>query len=568
MASGLKCLLLFILIHCFHENLGQNGIDTAKSLNLSSWAFEALNIPSLDPNVKEEIIVAVIDDGFLLSHNSLKGYIYTNENEIPGNGIDDDKNGYIDDYKGWDVSDNDNDVGISKSNETSHYHGTFIASLVSRIISESFGDKTKNKIRILPIKVLSDHAQTTAIIDGYQGIKYAIAMNADIICTAWSGGIPTSEEKAILIEALQKNILIIGSAGNTNQENVDFPASTTGIHAVAALDTLLKKTADSNYGMKIDLALPGEKVRAAHPTAKNAYFYGRGTSAAAGLAVGCASVLKSIKPSSNPSEIIEALKNTATPLDSINNSYCGKLGSGLPNLSQAVTYLLEPDERAMYFNPTRPEGTIYINSKNKRNEWSINPWGAYQSINIIPEVIKRKDEQKKVSLYSEDNLAFQGTLMEMKGGVQIPGSKASIVFPTNQKKHLPSELKLNYYVETIDSTTLYCGETVYIENQEGTITDNSGDENYANKCSCTWNISMPESTQIEFRFSEFDTEAKVDFVWLFDGNSTNPENIIAKFSGSELPPVVTSRTNNVTIWFVTDSKHTGGGWTLHYIGQQ
>ena len=567
MTSSFKYLFFFVLIHSLSSAFGTHDGDSSKSLNLSSWAFEVLNIPSLDLAVKEEIIVAVVDDGFLLSHNSLEGFIYTNENEIPGNGIDDDKNGYIDDYRGWDISDNDKDVGINKSTESSHYHGTFIASLISRIISESFGDIINSKIRILPVKVLSDHAQTTAIIDGYQGIKYASAMNADIICTAWSGGIPSAEEKAILNEALQKNILIIGSAGNTNQETVDFPASTTGIYAAAALDTLFRKVTDSNYGMQVDFAFPGENVRAAHPTAKNAYFYGRGTSAAAGLAVGCASVLKSIKPSSNPSEIIEALKNTAMPLDSINNSYCGKLGSGLPNLSLAVSYLLEPDEQSTFFHPKRSEGTININSKNKRNKWSINPWGAYHSISIIPGKIKGKDEQKKVSLFAGETLLYQKTLTELKGGVQIPGSKASIVFPTNRKKHLPSELKLNYYVETIDSTTLYCNETVFIEENEGIITDNSSEANYANNCSCKWIITVPESKQIEFRFSEFDTEAKVDFVWLFDGNSTNPENIIAKFSGDKIPPAIISRSNEVTVWFVTDNKTTGTGWKLHYKGQ-
>lgn len=319
--------------------------------------------------------------------------------------------------------------------------------------------------------------------------------------------------------------------------------------------------------MNIDLALPGEKVRAAYPIAKNAYFYGRGTSAAAGLAAGCAAVLKSIKPSSQPWEIIESLKNTCTPLDSINNSYCGKLGSGLPDLSLAITYLLNPDSRSSFFNSKRPQGSIYINSKNKTSKWNINPWGAYQSISLIPEKIREKDSQKEVILYSEDSIYAQKTLGEMRGGIQVPGSKVSMAFQSNQKKQLPSDLKMNYYVETIDSTTLYCGETVFIEADKGTISDNSGIANYANNCSCTWSISSPESNRIEFNFSEFDTEAKVDFVWVFDGNTTIPENIIAKFSGSKIPPTVTSRTNNVTIWFVTDNKHTATGWKLYFEGQ-
>ena len=57
----------------------------------------------------------------------------------------------------------------------------------------------------------------------------------------------------------------------------------------------------------------------------------------------------------------------------------------------AVTYLLEPDDQSTFFHPKRSEGTININSKNKRNKWSINAWGAYHSISIIPGKIKGKE---------------------------------------------------------------------------------------------------------------------------------------------------------------------------------
>ena len=567
MASGIRNLLLCVLMLYALHSRGDGEADSLKVTKLSSWAFESLNIPKLNLALKEQIVVAVIDDGFMLSHNSLKGFIYINENDIPGNNIDDDQNGYIDDYQGWDIADNDNDVSINKGLVSSHYHGTFIASLISRIVTDCLGANGEEQIRILPIKVLSDNAQSTAIKEGYDGIKYAIKMKADIICTAWSGGIPDSDEKSYINLALQNNILLIGSAGNTNQEMVDHPASATGVYAIAAVDSLKRKTSDSNYGMKIDLALPGEHVRAAYPDAQNAYFYGRGTSAAAGLATGCAAVLKGLKPSSNPWEIIEALKNTSIPIDSINSSYCGKLGSGLPDLKSAIKYLLAPESRPSFFNSRRPEGTIYVSKKNERKEWKINPWGAYKSIMIIPENINRKDASKTINIRAVNNTIYTGKLEDLKETVIVPGNSATVTFPSGGRRPLPTEMKLNYYAETIDSTTLYCGETIKILDQQGTISDNSGNENYANNCSCRWKIQLPGHQQIEFTFTEFDTEAKVDFVWLFDGDSTNPENIIGKFSGSDLPPDITSRTNFVTVWFVTDSERTGKGWKLEYRGK-
>ena len=564
----LHCIVAIIPVVLPAGGYAQYGSDSITAPRLSRWAFEALKIPKLTPPAGKEILIAVIDDGFMLSHNSIRDFIYTNTAEIPSNMTDDDQNGFIDDYRGWDVSDHDGDVRVAPANLPEHYHGTFIASLVAEIVMEAFGETVSDKIRILPVKVLSDHAATTAIRDGYRGIEYAVNMGADIICCAWSGGSPSDQEKEIIHRALLQNILIIGSAGNTNQENVDLPASLGGVCSVASVDSLLRKTKDSNYGMRIDLSLPGENVRAAYPVADNAWFYGRGTSAAAGLATGCAAVLKALLPEAPPREITEALKNTAVPLDGLNPSYCGKLGSGLPDLGKAVSYLLNPAERHTFFDGERPEGTLCISSKSDRDHWHIRPRGAYRAITIIPENVQKRDQGKKLRLFAGDSLFFEGTIDEMKGGLSLPGSEATIRLISKRKKDIPSNLNLNYFVQTIDSASLYCSGMVNITANEGEISDNSEDADYANNCTCSWHVWAPDSERIVFYFSEFDTEAQVDFVWLFDGYSSNPENVIAKFSGSALPPSVTSRTNRVKVWFVTDSRRTAGGWKLHFRGSK
>ena len=84
---------------------------------------------------------------------------------------------------------------------------------------------------------------------------------------------------------------------------------------------------------------------------------------------------------------------------------------------------------------------------------------------------------------------------------------------------------------------------------------------------CKWQITVDEGKRIEFSFSRFDTQAKVDFVYLFDGTTASPSNMIAKFSGKNIPPSVTSRTNKVLVWFVTDQVHTNTGWELQYISK-
>jgi hypothetical protein len=61
-----------------------------------------------------------------------------------------------------------------------------------------------------------------------------------------------------------------------------------------------------------------------------------------------------------------------------------------------------------------------------------------------------------------------------------------------------------------------------------------------------------------------DTEANIDYVWIFEGNSTIPEYLLAKFSGQNKPPIITTLTNETLIWFVADKKKNGKGWKFKF----
>jgi len=124
--------------------------------------------------------------------------------------------------------------------------------------------------------------------------------------------------------------------------------------------------------------------------------------------------------------------------------------------------------------------------------------------------------------------------------------------------------RINYYGEPIDSSTLYCSGLKYLSNEKGSIDDGSGGNNYSNYCSCRWIITVPRGKRIKFTFDQIDTQANVDFVYFVDGKTAIPENFIAKFSGQNMPPVVVSQSNEVLVWFVTDSSSTGQGWRFHY----
>jgi subtilisin family serine protease len=89
------------------------------------WHLEKINVPQAwDTSTGGNIVIAILDDGADLTHEDLKENLPSNMDEIYGNGVDDDKNGYIDDYKGWDFFDNDNDPSHSNILD---FHGTLVA---------------------------------------------------------------------------------------------------------------------------------------------------------------------------------------------------------------------------------------------------------------------------------------------------------------------------------------------------------------------------------------------------------------------------------------------------------
>ena len=121
---------------------------------------------------------------------------------------------------------------------------------------------------------------------------------------------------------------------------------------------------------------------------------------------------------------------------------------------------------------------------------------------------------------------------------------------------------LEYRAELIDYAGLYCKETVYLH-EEGTFEDGSGPNDYSINSDCKWLITAPEGKVINIRFTEFDTEAKTDFVYFFNGSGTH-EDIMAVFSGTEIPPELTSWNNRVLVWFVTDGDVQRKGWKAEY----
>jgi len=546
--------------------LSLSALAQKSTENSSSWAFDSIHIPRSggDAEAQKPIVVAVIDDAFRLSHQDLKDFIHQNPRELAGNQLDDEGNNYVDDVYGWDISDYDPDVSPPEGQSRVYYHGTYVASLICRVATLYYGKEASRSIRILPVKVLSDRASRTYIRDGYKGIRYAMENGADIICLAWSGGNPGPEDLELLQKAYEKGILIIASAGNFNEEKVQFPAADPSVIAVAGIDRDFRKEENSSYGMQVDLAAPAQDVKGAHPEKDNAYVVDQGTSAAAALVAGSAAILLSENPGLSPGEIKAALLNASEPFKPEISTYGGKLGAGVLQVEKALDYLAFPASRDKHYSPLRPKGSIHISASSRKPFWQISPAGAYQGFYLTAEVsgIRRPDKHSLHIEVSDTTWnAYPLSQIPPQLFVPSPSLKVRLDGAAWRKKE---EFRLSYQGKTIDSTRIYCRDTQYLNLESGEIDDGSGEQNYSNSCSCRWIISVPAGKRIKFTFERMDTQANTDFVYLVDGKTAIPENIFAMFSGRKLPPIVFSRTNEVLIWFVTDPDTTGQGWQLRY----
>ena len=555
------CAIVFLTAtssYAMAQLLNKAAPDYTNDTLAGNRAYQLLHIPAIS-NIKpgRKIVIAVIDDGFRLSHKALAAYIYSNPKEIPNNNIDDDKNGYVDDVSGWDMSDNDNNLTVPEGKEADLYHGTGIAGVIIKVIEKAYGNKAADYVRLLPVKVMADKSTKGYIENGYEGIDYALNNGADIICCAWSGGqFDREKHQSVFTRAQQKGVTIIGSAGNFYSQQVDPPASISSVYAVGAVDSNLVKIKSSNYHRKIDLVAFGDMVRAPHPLADNSYTFAQGTSSATALVAGCAGVLKIAKPQLSPFNLMSALKNTATPVDSLNRKYAGKLGAGLPDVTAAYAYLQAETGRGRFFNPQRTVGDIYIDKTSGKKNWQLNLAGGFKQIEFA---LRGSYPKLKNKLIFNSSQTYAVNAFPLQAVVK--GGQVNMEWQGN----LPAKpVVLSYTGIALDSATLYCSGKQALTADSGEITDGSGTANYNNDCDCKWQITVPEGKRVKLDFTQMDTQPNMDFVWVFTGTGTLQENILAKFSGQKHPPVIVSPFNQVLVWFVTDKQNTAGGWRLKY----
>lgn len=271
------------------------------------------------------VVIGIIDSGIDLNHPDLAANLWTNADEIPNNGVDDDSNGYIDDYYGWDFVSNDNTpepVPGSGSNDGVS-HGTHVAGIASAVTNNGVGVAGVGwKCKVMAVKILSSSGSGTTS-RALNGMQYAVDNGAQIINCSFGGGYSTSNDTIIdYIHALGG--LVVAAAGNENkdidadpQSPISNDRSNNRVLGVASSDHNDVKSTFSNYGATyVDISAPGSLIYSTLFNNGSASFstdYGleSGTSMSTPIASGAAALLKSYNSSLTSTQIIELIRNNS-----------------------------------------------------------------------------------------------------------------------------------------------------------------------------------------------------------------------------------------------------------------
>ena len=207
----------------------------------------------------EQVVVGVIDTGVEWDHPDLAANIWSNADEIAGNDIDDDNNGFIDDVRGWDFFGNDANPMDSGG------HGTHVAGTIAARGDNGIGvTGVAWNAKIMPIRFLGPAGGTTA--DAIESIDYATLNGAHLTNNSWGGGAPTVLLANAISRSQAQDMLFVAAAGNSAL-NADvrpmYPAAypNSNIVSVAATDRYDQLAYFSNYGAtSVDLAAPGRSI--------------------------------------------------------------------------------------------------------------------------------------------------------------------------------------------------------------------------------------------------------------------------------------------------------------------
>jgi len=315
------------------RNTGQTGGKAGADIG----AVAAWDIRSDASNV----VVAVIDTGIRTTHEDLAGNLWVNEAEIPGNGVDDDGNGYIDDVHGINALVDRGQPGSGDPSDDQG-HGTAVSGVIAAVGNNGKGiTGVAWRTRLMALK-FDDRDRTS---DGssfasnlIECVEYAVAHGARIVNLSYGGASFSHAEYEMFKAAGEAGVIVVAAAGNNGVPNdiaTSYPAAYAlpNMLAVANSDENDGLAPSSTYGGMVELAAPGSLLLLCSHTGDDEYFVATGTSFSSPMVAGALALMSAQFPGESPRQLINRLLRTVDRLPALS----GKVTtSGRLNLARAL----------------------------------------------------------------------------------------------------------------------------------------------------------------------------------------------------------------------------------------
>jgi subtilisin family serine protease len=301
------------------------------------------------------IVIGITDGGVRLTHLDLAPQIKHNYAD-PINGRDDDGDGYVDNFTGWDLANNDNDPGY----DVAIVHGSLVAGVSSSRVDNSTGlAGVGNRCRFLPLNIYPNTA--TGSFAGIEAIVYAADHGCQVINMSWGapGGYSRFEQDAITYAAVNRDAVLVAAAGNTSADLLFYPASYDHVVSVSGVDNTDRKVGSATFSHRVDLVAPGISILTVYGyhagAVDNDYTAVGGTSFAAPMVAAAAALVRWQFPTYNADQVAARLRQTTDNIDAQNATWASRLGTGRLNMVQALARANVQEARvtASTFAPAR-----------------------------------------------------------------------------------------------------------------------------------------------------------------------------------------------------------------------
>lgn len=297
-------------------------------------SYQAWDLNKGDTNM----LVGIVDSGTDFDHPDLQANLKIRWIENPTNGIDDDANGYIDDWRGWDFWGGDNDPSIMPNGNT---HGSHVGGCASQVTDNAVhGAGIGFKIKMLFTKHTDDSNPESSLYNTDMGITYLYQNGAKVINCSYGSSYYSAYTQSVVNSAWANGTVICASAGNGDANGIGqnwarYPASYDNVVSCAATNSSDIKTTFSNFHSTVDVCAPGQNILST--LYNNTYASLDGTSMSTPITVGTVALIRSKYPSWTPQQVVDRLLIGVDSIYNLNPSYVGLLGTGRVNAFKCLS---------------------------------------------------------------------------------------------------------------------------------------------------------------------------------------------------------------------------------------